>query len=58
MPPLCPLPRRCGGFGTAEAAEAAQDYTLPPGRAAALAEGTKRAALIYAEDLRQRLWGE
>lgn len=32
----------------------ALDYTLPPNRTASL-EDKKRAALIYAEDLRQRL---
>lgn len=45
---------RCGGFGTEEAIEAAQEYTMPPHRTATL-DDRKRSALIYAEDLRQKL---
>jgi hypothetical protein len=46
---------RCGGFDCPEAVDIAQDYTLPPYRVATL-EDKKRSAVIYAEDLRQRLW--
>lgn len=52
----CPL-RRCGGFDTPEAADIAQEYTLPVDRNnAAFDDNKKRPALIYAEDLRRVLW--
>ncbi|GAB4817991.1 hypothetical protein N2152v2_005037 [Parachlorella kessleri] len=46
---------RCGSFDCPEAVDIAQDYTLPTKRTATL-EDKKRAAVIYAEDLRCKFW--